>query len=100
MVDVKFSHKICLRAATSSSLQGSIGASHRRDAACHQDHHRRSSVVHDVSIRLNEMLLAHPSTAEPMLDARHSHCSHSNNLEHVHAYPQPGEQTLQLPNHV
>jgi hypothetical protein len=53
----------------------------------------RFSVADDASIRLKEMPLAHPSTAEPMLDARHSHCSHSNNLEHVYADAQAVEQS-------
>lgn len=56
-------------------------------------HSCRSSVADDASIRLIEMPLAHPSTAESMLDARHSHCSHSNNLEHVCPLPQPVKQS-------
>lgn len=39
------------------------------------------------------MSLAHPSTAEPMLDARQSHCSHSNNLEHVYPFSRAVEQS-------
>jgi len=56
-------------------------------------HSCRSSVADDASIRLKEMPLAHPSTAESMLDARQSHCSHSNNLEHVYAFAQAVEQS-------
>lgn len=56
-------------------------------------HSCRSSVADDASIRLNKISLAHPSTAESMLDARHSHCSHSNNLEHRCPLPQPVKQS-------
>jgi hypothetical protein len=52
------------------------------------------SVVVDVWVRIKKLPLALPSTAEPMLDARHSHSSHTHDLEYVYAYAQAIEQTL------
>ena len=99
MVDVKIFHRHRHVCELQSRLHYKVVSTHttgemRRTI---ETIHAGLALFNVVSIRLKELPLAHPSTAEPMLDARHSHCSHSNNLEHMHAYAQPVEQTLQLP---